>query len=140
MPDQTTVPIRITADTSGYDKALGAITRSTEKFGDVFSNVMRSSILSGRDLDDTLRSIAQRFASQALDRAFDPVDSLFSSLLGSLGGGNPTSNEIGGSNGAASAANIIFNVSSPDASGFKKSQSQISGMLVRAVQRGQRSQ
>ncbi|SEB91877.1 hypothetical protein SAMN05216452_3675 [Nitratireductor aquibiodomus] len=38
--------------------------------------------------------------------------------------------------GGAPAANIVFNVSTPDAASFRKSEAQITGMLARAVSRG----
>lgn len=41
--------------------------------------------------------------------------------------------------GGASAPSIVFNVSTPDAASFRKSEAQITGMLARAVSRGARS-
>ncbi|MEM8749418.1 MAG: phage tail tape measure protein [Pseudomonadota bacterium] len=41
--------------------------------------------------------------------------------------------------GNSSPANIVFNVTSPDVQGFRKSQNQISAMLARTVGRGRRS-
>lgn len=41
--------------------------------------------------------------------------------------------------GGAAPANIIFNISTPDAPSFRKSEAQITGMLARAVRRGGRT-
>lgn len=41
--------------------------------------------------------------------------------------------------GGGSGVNVTFNVSTPDASSFRKSESQLSAMLARAVSQGQRN-
>lgn len=41
--------------------------------------------------------------------------------------------------GGAAGVSIVFNVSTPDAASFRKSEAQISGMLARAVSRGART-
>ncbi len=41
--------------------------------------------------------------------------------------------------GAGAGVNVTFNVSTPDADSFRKSESQLSAMLVRAVSQGQRN-
>lgn len=40
--------------------------------------------------------------------------------------------------GGGTPVNVVFNVSTPDAASFRKSQAQMSGMLARAVNRGTR--
>jgi len=35
--------------------------------------------------------------------------------------------------------NVVFNVSTPDAASFRKSEAQVTGMLARAVTRGTRT-
>ena len=42
-------------------------------------------------------------------------------------------------NQAAAAVNVVFNVTTPDAASFRKSEAQITGMLARAVSRGTRT-
>ena len=37
------------------------------------------------------------------------------------------------------AVNVVFNVTTPDASSFRKSEAQVTGMLARAVSRGSRT-
>lgn len=40
--------------------------------------------------------------------------------------------------GTGGAVNVVFNISSPDVAGFKRSEGQLTAMLARSVQRGQR--
>lgn len=141
MPtNQTSAPIKIEADTSSFDAAMRDILASTEQFGRIFASSLRVAAISGRDFDDTLRSIALRISSLALNKAFQPLDELFGSLISSVG-----QSILGGSPASASpvapqshSASIVFNVQTPDAAGFRKSESQISSMLARAVARGSR--
>lgn len=46
---------------------------------------------------------------------------------------------LGVAAGAGGGARIVFNVSTPDAESFRKSEGQISAMLARAVRSGQRN-
>ena len=41
--------------------------------------------------------------------------------------------------GGAGPVNVVFNVSTPDAASFRKSEAQVTGMLARAVSRGTRT-
>jgi phage-related minor tail protein len=41
--------------------------------------------------------------------------------------------------GGASSVNVVFNVTTPDAASFRKSEAQVTGMLARAVSRGART-
>lgn len=41
--------------------------------------------------------------------------------------------------GGGSAVNVVFNVTTPDAASFRKSEAQVTGMLARAVSRGSRT-
>ncbi|GIL03334.1 MAG: hypothetical protein BroJett030_32330 [Alphaproteobacteria bacterium] len=135
MPNDA--PIVIRADTSGYDAAMRDIARSTEQFGRVFAATMRRAVLSGRDLDDTLRSVALRFADLALGRALAPIESAIGGLLsGAFAGHSGATPAVGA---APAPANIVFNVTTPDVAGFAKSQAQVSAMLARAVRHGQRA-
>ena len=42
-------------------------------------------------------------------------------------------------NGGGSSVNVVFNVTTPDASSFRKSEAQVTGLLARAVSRGTRT-
>ncbi len=129
-------PIRIEADISGFEAAMADMSRSTEQFGASFARTMRQAVVSGRDLEDTLRALALRMSANALDRAFAPVEQAVGSLFGSLF--SPPAMG-GGGNGGAAATSVIFNVAAADAASFRKSENQISSMLARAVSRGQRN-
>ncbi len=41
--------------------------------------------------------------------------------------------------GGQAAVNVVFNVTTPDAASFRKSEAQLAGMLARAVSRGART-
>jgi hypothetical protein len=132
-----TAPIRIDADTSGYEQAMQRITATTGRFGEAFSRSMRDAVLSGRDLDDTLRGLALRFSALALNEAFRPLDNLVGSLVSGLAA--PLGGQGAGTAFAAgSPSNVIFNVQTPDAASFSRSQGQIATMLARVVARGGR--
>jgi len=131
-------PIRVTADTSGFEAAMADMAKSTEAFGRIFAGTMSRAVLSGRDLDDTLRSIALRFADLALGKALAPLENALSGLVGGLLSGAGQGAATG--TGLASAATrIVFNVASQDSASFAKSEGQITAMLARAVGRGQRN-
>ncbi len=130
--------IRIDADTSGYEASMRSIAASTEQFGRIFSSSLRGAVLSGHDFDDALRSIGQRLSTLALNQAFQPLDSLVGSIFGDLSSSGNNQPASGSANAVSRIANIVFNVRSPDASGFRKSENQISSMLSRAVSRGNR--
>lgn len=193
-----TVMVDVKADTSDFDAAMDALVDSTKDFGQTFSSTISRAIVSGKGLEDTLRSIGQRFADLALNQALKPLENIFGNFLGSLGGAGspgfsipgfarggvfqnqsvtpfarggivsgPTPFSFGerlgvmgeagpeaimplargadGKLGVAAAGNsqspmnIVFNVNASDASSFRKSESQISAMLARAVLRGQRN-
>jgi len=134
-------PIRVTVDTEAFDKAMEEISTSAEHFGQVFSFSMRNAVLAGRDLDDALRSIALRISSMALDQALAPLDqlagSLFSGLLGAAK--TPDKDVARAAVGASTIANVVFNMQSPDAAGFTKSEPQIAALMARALARAQRT-
>ena len=46
---------------------------------------------------------------------------------------------VAASSGGGAPVNVVFNVSTPDAASFRKSEAQITGMLARAVSRGART-
>lgn len=138
MPLANEAPIVVSADVSGFDAAMREISQSAERFGDVFASTMRRAVISGRDLDDTLRDIALRFADLALGQALAPIENALSALVAGAFSGLAQA-ASGADTAAAALPSIVFNVTSPDVSGFAKSQNQISALLARAVSRGQRS-
>lgn len=46
---------------------------------------------------------------------------------------------VANSSGGGGTVNVVFNVSTPDAASFRKSEAQVTGMLARAVTRGTRT-
>lgn len=143
MPDD--VAISIDADTRGFDAAMHEISVSSEQFARVFTSSLRGAVTAGRDFDDTLRGIARRISSLALNRALAPLESAIGGLLS----GAAPAGSAGGQGGypfggllpqvASQAASVVFNVSTPDAGSFRKSEGQLTAMLTRAIARGSRS-
>ena len=137
MNDPQAGAIRISADTSAFDAAMRDISQSAERFGSTFSRSMREAVTSGRDLDDTLRGLALRFADLALDKAFAPLDQLAGNLFQAFASAGQSLQSAQGS--SAGRQNITFNVQSSSPAAFAKSQGQISALLARAVKTGSRS-
>ena len=139
MPNAHEPSIVVSADTSGFETAMRDIAATTEQFGHVFGATMRRAVLSGRDLDDTLRSIALRFADLTLARSLSPIENALSGMLGGLVSGLVKPGSGSSDRAASTVSKVIFNVTSPDAAGFSRSEAQISALLARAVGRGRRS-
>ncbi len=136
METKDSQPIRIEADVSGFDAAMRSISQSTESFGRLFASSMTAAVISGRDFDDTLRSIALRASALALSQAFRPLESLAGNLLsGALAGG---AGDGGTGGGIMRGSTINFNVQANDAASFRKSEAQIAALLARTVARGGR--
>ncbi|MEC9343063.1 MAG: hypothetical protein VYD64_04370, partial [Pseudomonadota bacterium] len=134
MPETNKASIVVSADTSGFEEAMEDIKDTTEQFGHVFAATMRQAVLSGRDLDDTLRSIALRFADLALGKALAPLENAVADLVGSaMGAAFPPASRH---STTTTSSNITLNVTTPDAAGFGRSQSQLTTMLARAVAQG----
>ena len=194
--DSEQVVVSVSADTQRFDVTMQALKDSTEDFGRVFSSTIRSSIISGRGLEDSIRSIGSRLSELALNQAIKPLENIFSNLLGSavsslggnLGGGSLTGGTSGfpsivpfarggvvssptgfafadklgvmgeagaeaimplrrgadgrlgvaASSSSANPVNVVFNVRANDVEGFRKSEGQVTALLARAVNRGQR--
>ncbi|RCS23280.1 phage tail tape measure protein [Phyllobacterium salinisoli] len=175
------VTVAIEADTSAFDKALDDLQKKSGQFGTSLTAALKGAAVSGRGLDDVLRGLAANLAGLALETGLKPLQglmsSLFSGLLGGIGGVTPfakggvvssptyfgmgngslgLSGEAGaeailplarGADGRLGVATggqpksmaVVFNVSTPDAASFRKSEAQLSGMLARAARRGARS-
>jgi phage-related minor tail protein len=194
MNENQNISVKLDADTSGFDAAMRAASESTRGFGRAFTSTLKSAVLSGKALEDTMRQLAMRISSMALTRALAPVEgaigNVLDSILGSLAapapmarggvvgepgvrpfarggvvsqpvlfgfaGGTGLMGEAGpeavmplkrgadGRLGVAAAGNaqpvqVVFNVTATDAASFKRSEGQLTAMLSRAVQRGNRS-
>lgn len=188
--------VAIDADTSGFDKAMGDITKSSQQFSRAFTSSIKQAVIGGKGLEDTLRNIGMRFADIALNQAFAPLENMFANFIGNLAAGastGPTAFAKGGmfnatgvvpfakggvvsspsyfdfkggrglmgeagaeaimplsrgpdgklgvasSGQSARPVQVVFNVASNDPQSFRRSEGQISAMLARAVQRGNRA-
>jgi len=127
-----------------------------DSFGRAMTAAFRRSIIDGKQLEDVLRSLALSLSSRALNQALLPIGQGIGSLLSgglgrlfrtapfgefaSLGSSIPKgAAERGGAGGVAGrGVNVVFNVSTPDAQSFRRSEGEVAAMLARAVGRGQR--
>lgn len=185
-PDET-LTVAITADTSGFERAMGDLTQRANAFGSAITSALKGAVAGGRSFDSVLRQLGQRISAIALDAALRPLTNIASNFLGKAVGGLtgaltgpgtagvlpfakggvvaapsyfPTGGKLGlmgeagaeaimplkrgadGTLGVAMATgggpSIIFNVTTPDAVSFKRSEAQIQAMLARATSRGRR--
>ena len=74
-------PIEI--DARAYGEALAEIQGYAALFASGFSAAISDVVLSGKELDDALRSVAMRLASSALTNALAPVQQGIAQLLNS---------------------------------------------------------
>lgn len=197
MDEDVTVSVR--ADLTEFRRALGELAPLANDFGAQLTGALRSAVFSGRSLEQVLRQIGLNLAGMALNRALQPLQTLFSTFLTGIFGGSTAAAMPGGAalaphapaspphrQGAATAQfgisppfgfdramldrirsrspqtapppapraasgidgavptaqhhlSVVFNVSTPDAASFRKSEAQLTGMLARAVARGSRS-
>jgi phage-related minor tail protein len=85
--------VQIDADTSGFEKALSDLQANSDQFGRALTGSLKSAALSGKDLGDVLRQLGMSIADMALKQGMKPLQdlgsSMFSNLLGALGGAKP---------------------------------------------------
>jgi len=91
MADDVTVAIR--ADVAPFQTALASLEKLSDSFGTNLAGAMKQAEVGGRELDDVLRKLALNLAGMALSQGLKPLQSLagslFSGLLGGLGGALP---------------------------------------------------
>ena len=139
-------------DLGSYEDAMRAATASAERFASSLTEALRDVALEGRSFEDAMRGVALSMAESALNSALKPVEDGAANLLGALAGGlvGSLGNALGGSapagdgfgaagSGAFPPAPVTFNVSTPDAASFRRSEGQIAAMLARSASRGRRS-
>jgi phage-related minor tail protein len=84
------VTVRVEADTEPFRAALDDLQELSESFGRQLTSALKSAVVSGKDLDDILWSVALNLAGMALNQGLQPLQALtgnfFSSILGGLGG------------------------------------------------------
>jgi phage-related minor tail protein len=81
------VTVRIDADTSSFQSALENLEKLSDRFGAQLTGALKSAAVSGKDLDDILRSLGLNLAGLALEQGLKPLQSLAGSLVSSLLGG-----------------------------------------------------
>ena len=136
----------------------------TQQFGKSLSRALATGIAQGKSFDTILQTLGQKLIEISLRAAFKPLESaltgsfssLFSGLTNGLTGGFTGTGGLfgdmfgsGGTAGtslfgaparnAGAGVSITMNVSTPDADSFRRSESQVSSALARAVVRGQRN-
>jgi hypothetical protein len=144
------------ASVSQLEAQLRELEGLANSFGLAMTTALRQSIVDGRRLEDVLRSLALSLSSRALSQALAPIGEGIGSVLSrglggllphaplgehaSLGSGIP-----GGAAGPGALSgrgsrglNVVFNVTTPDAQSFRRSEGEVAAMLARAVGRGQR--
>ena len=91
MTEEVTVAIR--ADVAPFQMALANLEKLSDSFGANLTGAMKQAVVGGRELDDVLRKLALNLAGMALSQGLKPLQSLmgslFSGLLGGLGGAVP---------------------------------------------------
>lgn len=72
--------IAINADTTGFETALKALERQASSFGTTLTGALKGAVVSGRSLEDTLRSIGMSLATNALNAGLSPLQNLLNSF------------------------------------------------------------
>ena len=100
MADETFL-VSVEADTSGFDRALGDLSRKANSFGSALTGALKGATTGGRSLDGVLRQLGQRISGLALNAALKPLENavggLFGQLLSGIGGA------LGGGTGGAAS-------------------------------------
>lgn len=126
-------PIDVRVDTSEFDEAMREMSANAEAFGRSLVGAFRQVAVAGGDLDEVLRGLVLRFADLALNQALAPLEDAIGGIFSQLAPGAAKSATT-----PMRPTSISFNVVTQNAQSFARSQSQISGMLARAVARGNR--
>ncbi len=74
MDEQLTIAIE--ADTTGFEAALKTLERQASSFGSTLTGALKGAVVSGRSLEDTLRSIGRGLAIDALNAGLSPLQNL----------------------------------------------------------------
>ena len=142
--------VRIGADTSDARAKLQDLERLGNAFGRSITNAFEDAVFSGDGLGQTLRSLALDLSKLALRSAVEPFsNAIGGGQLGLAGEAGPeailpltrgSDGRLGvrAQSGGGNIA-ITMNISAQDAESFRRSETQIGAMLVRAVNRGQRN-
>ncbi len=86
MTDET-FTLGIEVDHSAAEQSFQLLEDSARRFGATMTGALRSAIVSGKSLEDTLRSLALSFAGRALTAGLAPLGSILNRVGGNLFGG-----------------------------------------------------
>lgn len=81
------VTVTVNADTAPFQAALENLQKLAGGFGSQLTNALKGAVVSGRDLDETLRRVGLSLAGMALNQGLKPLESLAGSLVSKLAGG-----------------------------------------------------
>ena len=151
MPaNSTPIAVDVTANTDGLKQALDGAGQLGERFAGRLVSAFAQIANGSKSVDETLKGLALSLSKLALGEALKPLQSAFSSSVGSLFSGL-TNSLLSSATGAAASplargasapargVNVNFQVTSPDVAGFKRSETQVTAMLSRAIGNAQRN-
>lgn len=79
--------VSIEADTQGFETALRELEKQAGSFGNTITSALKSAVVSGKSLEDTLRGIALSLAGSALSSGLAPLKGLINNLGSQMFGG-----------------------------------------------------
>jgi len=71
-------------DLEATERELGELERRANSFGSAMTNALKQAVVDGRNLEDVLRSLANRMSSVALDAGLAPLEKLVSNAASGL--------------------------------------------------------
>jgi hypothetical protein len=143
-------------DTDGLRAELEGLSEASSRFGLTLTRAFASAATGGRELSEVLRSLVLSLSRQALTAALRPFgEAIGGGLNALLGAGSPTQASVAPLLRSVAPAEddipplrraerrapvqVTVNIATPDAQSFRRSQSQIAALMVRALERGQRN-
>lgn len=79
-----TVTIAVEADTSGFETALRGLERQAQGFGTTLTGALKGAVVSGKSLEDTLRSLALSLSGDFLNAGLAPLKGLVNGIGGQV--------------------------------------------------------
>jgi len=134
------------------DRRLQSVRSTARGIGTDLVNGLQAAVVEGGRLDQVLAGVALDLSGRFLDRALAPLEQLVASGISGLAGvaaatnganlrqpgGGGTIAAAAGSTQAPASTAVTFNVTSPDAESFRRSEARLAGMLTRSLSRGRR--
>jgi len=151
--DKTDLSINVQSNIPDMEEQLEKLKDLADDFGKSLTDALKDATINGKNFQSVMNELILSFSDKVLDNALDGLFSPIGNIVGDLLGGVVSSPALfptgtspssfgsmggGGSNSASSNVNVTFNISTPDVDGFSRSETQISTMLARAVNRGWR--